>query len=87
MASIQIQLRQATRSDLPKIAELISEGLSFDGLTIVQTTEELEEEFGGPYCFLDQDVMVAEHESNIIGVGYTYFLTTVNNQLHFQFCT
>ena len=74
MTAIQFQLRQATHSDLPEIAALISEGLSFDGLTIVQTAEELEEEFGGPYCFLDQDVMVAEHESHIIGVGYTYFL-------------
>ena len=74
MAAVQFQLRQATHSDLPEIAALISEGLSFDGLTIVQTVEELEEEFGGPYCFLDQDVMVAEHESHIIGVGYTYFL-------------
>lgn len=74
MTAIQFQLRQATNSDLPEIAALISEGLSFDGLTIVQTAEELEEEFGGPYCFLDQDVLVAEHESHIIGVGYTYFL-------------
>ena len=74
MSSIQFQLRQATQSDLPEIAALISEGYSFDGLTIVQTAEELEEEFGGPYCFLDQDVMVAEYESRIIGVGYTYFL-------------
>ena len=74
MTAIQFQLRQATHSDLPEIAALISEGLSFDGLTIVQTAEELEEEFGGPYCFLDQDVMVAVHESHIIGVGYTYFL-------------
>ncbi len=74
MSAFQFQLRQATHSDLPEIAALISEGLSFDGLTIVQTAEELEEEFGGPYCFLDQDVMVAEYESRIIGVGYTYFL-------------
>ena len=74
MTAIQFQLRQATHSDLPEIAALISEGLSFDGLTIVQTAEELEEDWGGPYCFLDQDVMVAEHESHIIGVGYTYFL-------------
>ena len=74
MTTIQFQLRQATHSDLPAIAALLSESLSFDGLTIVQTAEELEEEFGGPYCFLDQDVMVAEYESCIIGVGYTYFL-------------
>jgi ribosomal protein S18 acetylase RimI-like enzyme len=74
MSAIQFQLRQATHSDLPEIAALISEGLSFDGLTIVQTAEELEEEWGGPYCFLDQDVIVAEHKSHIIGVGYSYFL-------------
>ena len=74
MTAIQFQLRQATHSDLPEIAALISEGLSFDGLTIVQTAEELEEEFSGPHCFLEQDVMVAEYESHIIGVGYTYFL-------------
>lgn len=74
MTANQFQLRQATHSDLPEIAALLTEGLSFDGLTIVQTAEELEEEFGGPYCFLEQDVMVAEYESHIIGVGYTYFL-------------
>ncbi len=41
MTAIQFQLRQATHSDLPEIAALISEGLSFDGLAIVQTAEEL----------------------------------------------
>ena len=74
MAAIQFQLRQATHSDLPEIAALISEGLSFDGLVFVQTAEELAEEFDGTYCDLDHDVIVAVHESTIIGVGYTIFL-------------
>jgi ribosomal protein S18 acetylase RimI-like enzyme len=74
MSAIQFQLRQATHSDLPEIAALLSEGLSFDGLVFVQTAEELAEEFDGTYCDLDHDVMVAEHESRIIGVGYTIFL-------------
>jgi ribosomal protein S18 acetylase RimI-like enzyme len=74
MTAIQFQLRQATHSDLPEIAALLSEGLSFDGLVFVQTAEELAEEFDGTYCDLDHDVMVAEHESHIIGVGYTIFL-------------
>ena len=74
MAAFQFQLRRATHSDLPEIAELLSEGLSFDGLVFVQTAEELAEEFDGTYCDLDHDVMVAEHESRIIGVGYTIFL-------------
>ena len=74
MTAIQFQLRQATHSDLPEIAALISEGLSFDGLVFVQTVEELAEEFDGTYCDLEHDVMVAEHESHIIGVGYTIFL-------------
>ena len=74
MSAIQFQLRKATDSDLPEIAALLSEGLSFDGLVFVQTAEELAEEFDGTYCDLDQDVIVAVHESIIIGVGYTIFL-------------
>ena len=74
MATFQFQLRRATHSELPEIAALLSEGLSFDGLVFVQTAEELAEEFDGTYCDLDHDVMVAEHESRIIGVGYTIFL-------------
>jgi ribosomal protein S18 acetylase RimI-like enzyme len=74
MSAFQFQLRRATHSDLPEIAALLSEGLSFDGLVFVQTAEELAEEFDGTYCDLDHDVMVAEHDSRIIGVGYTIFL-------------
>ena len=74
MTAIQFQLRQATHSDLPEIAALLSEGLSFDGLVFVQTAEELAEEFDGTYCSLDHDVIVAIYESSIIGVGYTIFL-------------
>ena len=74
MTAFQFQLRQATRSDLPEIAALLSEGLSFDGLVFVQTAEELAEEFDGTYCSLDHDVIVAIFESSIIGVGYTIFL-------------
>ena len=70
MSSIQFQLRQATHSDLPEIAALLSEGFSFDGHAIVQTAEELAEEFDGTYCSLEHDVLVAEHASQIIGVGY-----------------
>ena len=74
MTAFQFQLRQATRSDLPEIAALLSEGLSFDGLVFVQTAEELAEEFDGTYCSLNHDVIVAIYESSIIGVGYTIFL-------------
>ena len=74
MTAFQFQLRQATRSDLPEIAALLSEGLSFDGLVFVQTSEELAEEFDGTYCSLNHDVIVAIYESSIIGVGYTIFL-------------
>ena len=74
MTAFQFQLRQATRSDLPEIAALLSEGLSFDGLIFVQTAEELAEEFDGTYCSLNHDVIVAIYESSIIGVGYTIFL-------------
>ena len=74
MTAIQFQLRQATHLDLPEIAALLSEGLSFDGLVFVQTSEELAEEFDGTYCSLNHDVIVAIYESSIIGVGYTIFL-------------
>ena len=74
MSSIQFQLRQATHSDLQEIAALLSEGFSFDGHVIVQTAEELAEEFDGTYCSLEHDVLVAEHASQVIGVGYTIYL-------------
>lgn len=74
MTAMQFQLRQATHLDLPEIATLLSEGLSYDGLVFVQTAEELAEEFDGTYCDLDHDVIVAVHDSNIIGAGYTIFL-------------
>ena len=74
MTAFQFQLRQATSTDLPEIAALLSEGLSFDGLVFVQTADELAEEFDGTYCSLDHDVIVAIHESSIIGLGYTIFL-------------
>ena len=74
MTAIDFQLRKATQSDLKAIAHLLSEGFSFDGHVIVQTAEELAEEFDGTYCTLEQDVLVAEHQSQIIGVGYTIFL-------------
>ena len=74
MTAIDFQLRNATQSDLEAIAHLLSEGFSFDGHVIVQTAEELAEEFDGTYCTLEQDVLVAEHGSQIIGVGYTIYL-------------
>lgn len=74
MTAIQFQLRQATHSDLEAIAHLLSEGFSFDDHVIVQTAEELAEEFDGTYCSLERDVLVAEHASQIIGVGYTIYL-------------
>jgi ribosomal protein S18 acetylase RimI-like enzyme len=74
MSSIQFQLRKATHSDLQEIAALLSEGFSFDGHVIVQTAEELAEEFDGTYCTLEHDVLVAEYSSQIIGVGYTIYL-------------
>jgi len=74
MSAIQFQLRQATHLDLPKIAALLSEGFSFDGHVIVQTAEELAEEFDGTYCSLERDVLVAEYASQIVGVGYTIYL-------------
>ena len=74
MSSIQFQLRPATHADLPEIAALLSEGFSFDGHVVVQTAEELAEEFDGTYCSLEHDVLIAEHASQIIGVGYTIYL-------------
>lgn len=74
MSTPIFQLRKATEADLAEIAALLSEGLSFDGLTFVQTAEELAEEFDGTYCTINDDVVVASTDSSIIGVGYTIFL-------------
>lgn len=74
MSVIQFHLRRANHADLPEIAALLSEGLSYDGLVFVQSAKELEEEVSGPYCYLEHDLIVAEHGSHIVGVGYTIFL-------------
>ena len=47
---------------------------TFDGLVLVQSHEELEEELSGPYCHLENDVIVVEKNSEIVGIGYTIFL-------------
>ena len=47
MTAFQFQLRQATPSDLPEIAALLSEGLSFDGLVFGQTVDEPSKQLDG----------------------------------------
>lgn len=70
----QISLRHPNKADLAKMATLFTKMFTFDGLVIVQSREELEEEMSGPYCYLEADVIVAEIDSEIVGITYTYFL-------------
>lgn len=74
MADNQISTRHPNKADLAKMANLLTRVFTFDGLVLVQSHEELEEEFSGPYCHLENDVIVVEQNSEIIGIGYTIFL-------------
>ena len=67
-------LRPATKLDIENIANLLTSVFSYDGIPIVQTATELEEEFVAPCCTIENDVMVVQLEEKLIGVAYTYFL-------------
>lgn len=67
-------LRCATQQDIEGIASLLSSVFLYDGIPIVQTAEEIEEEFVAPHCTIEHDVMVVECEGALAGVAYTYFL-------------
>jgi len=69
----QYNMRTAQLDDMASIASLLTAVFSYDGIPIVQTVEELSEEFAGPCCFIANDVMVVECASGIVGVIYTYF--------------
>ena len=73
-------LRPATKLDLENIANLLTAVFSYDGIPIVQTATELEEEFVAPCCTIDNDVMVAQLEGKLIGVAYTYFLPSESKE-------
>ncbi|MEY3070679.1 MAG: hypothetical protein RL473_786 [Actinomycetota bacterium] len=74
MADNQISIRHPNKADLAKMATLLTKVFTFDGLVIVQSHEELEEELSGPYCHLENDVIIVEKNSQIVGIGYTIFL-------------
>ena len=74
MADNQISIRHPNKADLAKMATFFTKVFTFDGLVIVQSHEELEEELSGPYCHLENDVIVVEKNSKIVGIGYTIFL-------------
>jgi len=71
---MQHKLRHATSADLPALAELLTKIFTHDQIPIVQTAEELEEDFATESSRLDHDVMVVEINSKIVGLAYTVFL-------------
>lgn len=73
-------LRPATNLDIENIANLLTSVFSYDGIPIVQTAGELEEEFIAPSCTIENDVKVVELEGRIIGVTYTYFLSSESKE-------
>ena len=73
-------LRPATKLDLENIANLLTAVFSYDGIPIVQTATELEEEFVAPCCTIENDVMVVELEGRLIGVTWTYFLPSESKE-------
>jgi len=71
---MQHTIRNATPNDFPAIAALLTAVFTHDKIPIVQTVEEVEEDFSGDSCRLDHDVMVVEVGSQIAGIAYTIFL-------------
>ncbi len=76
----QYNMRAAQVGDMASIASLLTAVFAYDGIPIVQTVEELNEEFAGPRCVFANDVMVVEHASGIVGVAYTYFLPSESKE-------
>ena len=62
-------LRCATQRDIEGIANLLSSVFLYDGYSIVQTADEIEEEFIAPHCTIEHDVMVVECEEALAGVA------------------
>jgi len=73
-------LRPATKLDIENIANLLTSVFSYDGIPIVQTATELEEEFVAPCCTIENDVMVVQLDGKLIGVAYTYFLPSESKE-------
>ena len=73
-------LRAAQFEDLESIAALLTAVFGYDGIPIVQTAVELEEEFVAPSCTIENDVKVVELEGKLIGVTYTYFLPSESKE-------
>ena len=73
-------MRAAQSADLENIAGLLNAVFAYDGIPIVQTVVELEEEFVAPSCTIDNDVKVVELEGKLIGVTWTYFLPSESKE-------
>jgi len=73
-------MRAARLSDMERIAGLLTTVFAHDGIPIVQTAVELEEEFVAPSCTIENDVKVVELEGKLIGVTYTYFLPSESKE-------
>ena len=61
-------MRAAQSADLENIAGLLNAVFAYDGIPIVQTVVELEEEFVAPSCTIENDVKVVELEGKLVGV-------------------
>jgi ribosomal protein S18 acetylase RimI-like enzyme len=73
-------MRAAQSADLENIAGLLNAVFAYDGIPIVQTVVELEEEFVAPSCTIENDVKVVELEGKLIGVTWTYFLPSESKE-------
>ena len=73
-------MRAAQSADLANIAGLLTAVFGHDGIPIVQTAVELEEEFVAPSCTIENDVKVVELEGKLIGVTWTYFLPSESKE-------
>jgi len=76
----QYNVRATRIEDLESIAGLLTAVFGHDGIPIVQTAAELEEEFVAPCCTMEDDVMVVQLEEKLVGVAYTYFLPSESKE-------
>ena len=73
-------MRAAQSADIANIAGLLNEVFAYDGIPIVQTVVELEEEFVAPSCTIENDLKVVQLDEKLIGVTWTYFLPSESKE-------
>ena len=74
-------MRPLSPADFPAVARLKNEINAAAGLLVVNTAEEVAEEFSGPYVSLATDTVCVEADGTIVGYAHTVFLDSEEKEL------